>query len=242
MDLTITPDNIVYWQWGPVVLNATIVFTWLVMAILAGGSWLVTRNLSAEMEISRWQSLLEIVVLTIRDQIEEVSNQEAARYLPFIGTLFLFISVSNFLTIVPGYQAPTGSLSAAAALAICVFFAVPIYGIMQRGLGGYLKHYIEPSPILLPFHVISELSRTLALAIRLFGNVMSGTLIVGLLLSIVPFFLPVVLEAFELLIGQIQAYIFAILAMVFIASAARTRQEEEQNEEKQDNKNQSEAA
>jgi F-type H+-transporting ATPase subunit a len=242
MDLTITPDNIIYWQWGPVVLNATILFTWLVMAILAGGSWLVTRKLSAEMEISRWQSLLEIVVLTIRDQIEEVSSQEAVRYLPFIGTLFLFISVSNFLSIVPGYQAPTGALSAAAALAICVFFAVPIYGIMQRGLGGYLKHYIEPSPILLPFHVISELSRTLALAIRLFGNVMSGTLIVGLLLSIVPFFLPVVLEAFELLIGQIQAYIFAILAMVFIASAARTRQEEEQNEEEQDNKNQSEAS
>jgi F-type H+-transporting ATPase subunit a len=235
MDLTITPDNIIYWQWGPVGLNATILFTWLVMAILVVGSWLITRNLSAGVEISRWQSLLEIVVLTIKDQISEVSNQDATRYLPFIGTLFLFISVSNFLSIVPGYHAPTGSLSAATALAISVFFAVPIYGIIQRGVGGYLKHYIEPSPILLPFHLISELSRTLALAIRLFGNIMSGTLIVGLLLSIVPFFLPVVLEAFELLIGQIQAYIFAILAMVFIASAARTQQEEEQQEEESGN-------
>jgi F-type H+-transporting ATPase subunit a len=216
-------------------LNATLLFTWLVMAILVVGSWLITRNLSAGVEISRWQSLLEIVVLTIKDQISEVSNQDATRYLPFIGTLFLFISVSNFLSIVPGYHAPTGSLSAATALAISVFFAVPIYGIIQRGVGGYLKHYIEPSPILLPFHLISELSRTLALAIRLFGNIMSGTLIVGLLLSIVPFFLPVVLEAFELLIGQIQAYIFAILAMVFIASAARTQQEEEQQEEESGN-------
>jgi F-type H+-transporting ATPase subunit a len=229
MDLTITPDNIIYWQWGPISLNATIVFTWVVMVILVGGSWLVTRNLSAELKISRWQSLLEIVVLTIRDQISDIAQQKAGRYLPFIGTLFLFISVSNFLSIVPGYQAPTGSLSATAALAICVFFAVPIYGMVERGVFGYFKHYVQPSPILLPFHLISELSRTLALAIRLFGNVMSGTIIVGLLISIVPLFLPVVLEAFELLIGQIQAYIFAILAMVFIASAARTRQEEEQH-------------
>ncbi len=236
MDLTITPDNIVYWQRGPIILNATIVFTWGVMAILVVGSWLITRNLSAELKISRWQSLLEMVVLTIKDQISEVSNQEAGRYLPFIGTLFLFISISNFLSIVPGFQAPTGSLSATSALAICVFFAVPVYGIIQRGVIDYFKHYVQPSPILLPFHLISELSRTLALSIRLFGNVMSGTLLVGLLISIVPLFLPVALEAFELLIGQIQAYIFAILAMVFIASAARTRQEEEQNEaEENDN-------
>lgn len=233
MDLTITPDNIIYWQWGPITLNATIVFTWLVMAILAGGSWLITRNLSTGLEISRWQSLLEFVVLTIKDEINQIAQQEAGRYLPFIGTLFLFISLSNFLSIVPGYQAPTGSLSATAALAICVFLAVPFYGILERGVGGYLKHYVQPSPILLPFNIISELSRTMALAIRLFGNVMSGTLIIGLLVSIVPLFLPVVLEAFELLIGQIQAYIFAILAMVFIASAARTRQEEEQEEQEE---------
>ncbi|MBN1991750.1 MAG: F0F1 ATP synthase subunit A [Anaerolineae bacterium] len=230
MDLTITPDTIVYWQWGPISLNATIVFTWVVMVVLVGGSWLITRNLSAELKISRWQSLLEMVVLTMRDQIGDIAQQKAGRYLPFVGTLFLFISLANFLSIVPGYQAPTGSLSATSALAICVFFAVPFYGMLERGVTGYLKHYVQPSPILLPFNIISELSRTLALAIRLFGNVMSGAIIVGLLISIVPLFLPVVLEAFELLIGQIQAYIFAILAMVFIASAARTRQEEEQSE------------
>lgn len=228
MDLTITPDNIVYWQWGPINLNATIVFTWLMMIILVGGAWLVTRNLSTGVKISHWQSLLEVVVFAIRNEIRQVANQEASRYLPFIGTLFLFISVSNFLSIVPGYQAPTGSLSTTSALAICVFFAVPVYGIMERGLIGYLKRYIQPSPILLPFHIISEFSRTLALAIRLFGNVMSGSLIAALLLSIAPLFVPVLFEGFGLLIGQIQAYIFAILAMVFIASAARTQQEEEQ--------------
>ncbi|MBN1218322.1 MAG: F0F1 ATP synthase subunit A [Anaerolineae bacterium] len=226
--MTITPDNIVYWQWGPINLNATIVFTWLMMIILVGGAWLVTRNLSTGVKISHWQSLLEVVVFAIRNEIRQVANQEASRYLPFIGTLFLFISVSNFLSIVPGYQAPTGSLSTTSALAICVFFAVPVYGIMERGLIGYLKRYIQPSPILLPFHIISEFSRTLALAIRLFGNVMSGSLIAALLLSIAPLFVPVLFEGFGLLIGQIQAYIFAILAMVFIASAARTQQEEEQ--------------
>jgi F-type H+-transporting ATPase subunit a len=167
---------------------------------------LITRNLSAELEISHWQSLLEMLVLTIRDQIRQVADQEPARYLPFIGTLFLFISVSNLLSIVPGYQTPTGSLSTTLALAVCVFFAVPIYGIAQRGVLGYLKHYVQPSPILLPFHIISEVSRTFALAVRLFGNVMSGGIIVGILVSIIPLFLPVVLEAFELLIGQIQAY------------------------------------
>jgi F-type H+-transporting ATPase subunit a len=235
MDLSITPDNVVYWQWGFIKLNATLLFSWLVMAILVGGAWLITRRLSAGLDVSGWQSLLEVIVLTIRDQISEISNQAAGRYIPFIGTLFLFISVSNFLSIVPSFQAPTGSLSATAALALCVFFAVPVYGVARHGLLGYLqKYYLQPTPIMLPFRVISELSRTLALAIRLFGNVMSGTLMIGILLSIIPLFLPVLLEAFELLIGQIQAYIFAILAMVFIASATRVRQEEEENEAKDD--------
>jgi len=233
VDVNISPDSIVYWAWGPVTLNATILFTWLVMAILVLGSWLATRDLSVKREISRWQSLLEMLVLTIRDQIQGIAGQEPRRYLPFIGTLFLFISLSNLLSIVPGYEAPTGSLSTTLALAICVFFAVPIFGIAQRGLFGYLKHYVQPSPILLPFHVISEVSRTFALAVRLFGNVMSGAIIVGILVSIIPLFLPVVLEAFELLIGQIQAYIFAILAMVYIASAARTQQEGQEQETQQ---------
>lgn len=228
MDITLTPDNIVYWQWGFIRLNATIVFSWVVMAVLVGGSWLATRNLTAAPEMTRWQSLLETLVLTIRRQIRQVADQDPGPYLPFIGTLFLFISVANLLNIVPGYHAPTGSLSATVALAICVFFAVPIYSVMHRGPLGYLKYYIEPTPVMLPFKIISETSRTLALAVRLFGNVMSGNLILAILIGIMPLVLPVVLEAFELLIGQIQAYIFAILAMVYIASAARVQQQEDE--------------
>jgi len=230
MDITLTPDNIVYWQAGFVKLNATIVFTWVVMSILALGSALITRNLTPTPQISRWQSLLETLVLTIRDQIRAIGNQDPDPYLPFVGTLFLFISLSNFLNIVPGYHAPTASLSATAALAICTFFAVPWYGIRQSGLVGYLRHYIEPTPVMLPFRIISEFSRTLALAVRLFGNVMSGGLIVAILLSIFPFLVPVAIEALELLIGQIQAYIFAVLAMVFIASATRAQRRQQDEE------------
>jgi F-type H+-transporting ATPase subunit a len=224
--MEISPDNIILWQWGALKLNATLLFTWLVMAILVAGSWLITRNLSTGARLSRWQNMLEVVVITARDQIEEVSQQKAGRYLAFIGTLFIFIAVANILAIVPGYLAPTGSLSTAAALAICVFIAVPIFGVAQQGLGGYMRQYIEPSPIMLPFNIIGELSRTLALAVRLFGNIMSGTMIAGILLSITPLFVPVVMQALGLLTGLIQAYIFAILAMVYIASATRAHQEE----------------
>lgn len=234
MDITLTPDNIVYWQTGFIKLNATIVFTWVVMAVLVVGSWLITRDLATMPRISRWQSLLETLVLTIRDQIQEISRQNPTPYLPFIGTLFLFISLANFLNIVPGYHAPTASLSATSALAITTFFAVPWYGISKRGLPGYLRHYVEPTPFILPFKIISEFSRTLALAMRLFGNVMSGTLIVAILLSIIPLFVPVVIEALELLIGQLQAYIFAVLAMVFIASATRVQKERSEEKEPSD--------
>jgi len=145
-------------------------------------------------------------------------------------TLFLFISIANLLSIVPGYHPPTGSLSTTAALATCVFFAVPIYGISQRGILGYLKRYVQPTAIILPFRIVSELSRTLALAVRLFGNVMSGTMIGAVLLMIVPFFVPVLMQLLELLIGQIHAYIFAVLAAVYIASATQAYEEEEKKE------------
>ena len=135
-----------------------------------------------------------------------------------MGTLFIFIATSNLLAIVPAYHPPTGSLSTTAALAISVFFAVPIFGIRQQGIWKYLRHYLEPSPFLLPFHIISEFSRTLALAVRLFGNVMSEGMIGAILISIAPFFFPVIMQALGLLTGLIQAYIFAILAVVYIGS------------------------
>jgi F-type H+-transporting ATPase subunit a len=186
--------------------------------LMAAGSWLITRKLSTGPEVSRWQNLLEVIVTYAREQIRETMGQPAAPYLPFLGTLFLFIAVSNALTIVPGYVPPTASLSTAAGLAICVFVAVPGYGIVSRGVGGFLKHYIEPTVVMLPFNLIGEVSRTLAMAVRLFGNVMSGAKIAAILLTVVPFFFPVLFSLLGLLTGLIQAYIFAILAAVYIAS------------------------
>lgn len=217
--MTITPDSIVLWQWGGFSLNATIVYTWLVMALLTFASWLVTRRLTASTELSRWQNLLEVLVIGIRQQIRQVSQHDPGRYLPFVGTLFLFIAVANLLNVVPGYMAPTGSLSTTTALAICVFVAVPLFGIASQGPRGYLRHYIRPTVLMLPFNIIGEISRTIALAVRLYGNIMSGTVIVAILLSLTPYLFPVVMQLLGLLTGMIQAYIFAVLAMVYIASA-----------------------
>jgi F-type H+-transporting ATPase subunit a len=217
--MVFNPDTMVLWQWDMISINATLLFTWLIMLLLVSVSWLVTRRLSYDVEISRWQNALEVVVTAMRDQIQEVSHQQADRYLPFIGTLFLFIAVSNLFAIVPGYHPPTGSLSTTVALAICVFVAVPLFGIGQLGLS-YFKQYVKPTLFMLPFNIIGELSRTLALAVRLYGNIMSGTVIAAILLSIAPFFFPIVLQLLGLLTGMIQAYIFAVLAMVYIASAS----------------------
>ncbi len=221
--MNLTPDQIIFWQRGIITINATLVFTWLIMILLVLGSWIVTRKLSASTNISQGQNLLEVLVFGIGEQIEEVSQQEPQPYIPFIGTLFIFIAVSNLLSIIPGYQPPTGSLSTTAALAICVFFAVPLYGIKKQGFWGYVKkYYLQPTPFMLPFNIIGRFSNTISLAVRLFGNVMSGTMIVAILLSIAPLIFPIIMQAMGLLTGLIQAYIFAILAMVFIAAATST--------------------
>lgn len=219
--IRISPDSWELFRVGPVAVNATIAFTWLVMLVLVVGSWLVTRRLSTGPEISRWQNLLEVLVTGMRDQIRAVSRQDPGIYLPFVGTLFLFIAASNLLAIVPGFRPPTGSLSTTTALAICVFVAVPAFGIAQQGLLRYLRHYLRPTPLMLPFNVIGEVSRTIALAVRLYGNMMSGTVLAAILLSLVPFLFPVLMQLLGLLTGMIQAYIFAVLATVYIASAAQ---------------------
>jgi F-type H+-transporting ATPase subunit a len=221
--MRLSPDAIIFWQYGFLKLNATIVFTWGLMFVLAAGSMLVTRKLSTGLQRSRWQNLLEIVVTGIEKQIEDVGIQHPEKYLGFLGTLFLFIAAASLCTVIPGYETPTGSLSTTAALALCVFVAVPLFGIEERGMGGYLKSYVEPTVIMLPFNVISELSRTLALAVRLFGNMMSGAMIVAILLSITPFIFPIFMTALGLLTGMVQAYIFSILAAVYIAAATRVR-------------------
>jgi F-type H+-transporting ATPase subunit a len=219
----ISPDQMIYWHHGMFKLNATIVFTWALMLLLAVGSKLITRNLSMEIKRSRWQNLLEIVVTGIEDQIEQVGLPHPEKYLGFLGTLFLFVAMASLCTIIPGYQPPTGSLSTTAALALCVFVAVPMFGIADQGVDGYLKSFVQPTVIMLPFNIISELSRTLALAIRLFGNMMSGVMIVAILLTITPFIFPVVMTVLGLLTGMVQAYIFFILATVYIAAGMSTR-------------------
>jgi len=221
----LSSDELILWQHGFFKLNVTIVTTWGLMLVLAVSAKLITRNLEGQVHISRWQSLLEIIVVNIRKQIEEVGLHHAEKYIGFLGTLFLFIGLSNFCTIFPGYVPPTGSLSTTAALALCVFIAVPMFGIAESGLGGYLKSYLKPTVIMLPFNIISELSRTLAMAIRLFGNIMSGTMILGILLTITPFIFPIVMSLLGLLTGMVQAYIFSILATVYIAAATQVREE-----------------
>jgi len=219
----LSPDDIIFWQYGFLKLNATIVYTWGLMCVLAVGSKLITRKLSRDLKRSRWQNLLEIGVTTINKQIGEVGLRQPDKYLGFLGTLFLFVATASLFTIIPGYEPPTGSLSTTAGLAICVFVAVPLFGIQESGLGEYLRAYLKPTVIMLPFNVISEISRTLALAVRLFGNMMSGTMILAILLTIMPFIFPIAMSALGLLTGMVQAYIFSILAAVYIAAATRAR-------------------
>lgn len=229
--MEITPDQIVYWRSGFVVVNATLAFSWLVMAILVAAGWLVSRRLTGEPRPGRFQNLMEALVEGIRGQIREAAQRDPDRYLPFVGTLFLYIVTCNVFAVVPGFEPPTASLSTTAALAACVFVAVPVYGVAERGLGGYLRRYVQPTPLMLPFHVIGELSRTIALAVRLFGNIASGTLIVAILLSVAPLFFPAVMSLLGLLIGVIQAYVFAVLALIYIASGARAHSQEDGAEE-----------
>ena len=219
----LSPDEIIFWQYGFLKLNATIVYTWGLMLVLVVSSKLITRGLSMELKRTRWQNLLEIIVTTIENQIQDVGLRQPRKHLGFLGTLFLFVAIAALCTMFPGYVPPTGSLSTTAALALCVFVAVPLFGMEEQGVRDYLASYTQPTFIMLPFNIISELSRTLALAIRLFGNMMSGAMIIGILLSITPFIFPIVMTMLGLLTGMVQAYIFFILATVYIAAATRVR-------------------
>lgn len=217
--MKLSPDQTVFWQHGFITLNLTIVTTWALMLVIVLAAALVTRKLKTDIHISRWQCFLEMIVTGINEQIKEVGLNNPEQYIGFIGTLFLFVGVANICIIFPGYMPPTASLSTTTALALCVFIAVPFFGISKSGLKGYLKSYLQPTFIMLPFNLISEISRTLALAVRLFGNIMSGGMIVAILLSISPFIFPIVMSALGLLTGTVQAYIFSILATVYITAA-----------------------
>ena len=216
-----SPDQTVFWQHGFITINLTIVTTWVIMLVIVVAATLVTRRLKTGIKISRWQCFLEIIVTGINGQIKEIGLDKPEEYIGFIGSLFLFIAIANVCIIFPWYEPPTGSLSTTAAMAICVFIAVPFFGISKTGFKGYLKSYLQPTFIMLPFNIIGEVSRTLALAVRLFGNIMSGGMIVAILLSITPFLFPVIMNALGLLTGIVQAYIFGVLATVYIAAAVQ---------------------
>jgi len=223
-----SPDEEIFFQYGFVKINFTLVTTWLVMLVMVIGSILITRKLSNGMKISRWQNILEMIVLGIKEQIEDIGLKKAEKYISFLGTLFLFLFLSNLFTILPVYEPPTASLSTTAALAVSVFFAVPVFSIMDYGLAGYLGSYFKPIFLMAPFHIITELSRTVALAVRLFGNMMSGAVILAILLSITPLIFPIIMSVFGLLVGTVQAYIFSTLATVFIAAAAAESHKEKE--------------
>lgn len=222
--MKLSPDETIFWQYGFFTINLTLVTTWVLILVLAIGAKLITRKLTSGIEISRWQCVVEMIVTTINNQIKEVGLAKPEKYIGFIGSLFLFIGVANLCIILPGYTPPTASLSTTAALAISVLLAVPFFGIEKEGIRSYLKTYLQPTWIMLPFNLISEITRTLALAVRLFGNVMSGGMIVAILLTISPFIFPVIMNMLGLLTGMVQAYIFSILATVYIASALQANQ------------------
>jgi len=206
---------------GPLHIGTTVLTTWLLMALLAGVAWFGTRRLSVASP-SRLQSMLEGAVLALQQAIEDVAPSHATRLLPFIGTLWLFIAAANLMGLVPGLRSPTGDLSLTVALAMLVFVSVHWFGIRIDGPRAYLRHYLDPNPILLPFHLLGEVTRTLALAVRLFGNMMSLEMAALLVLLVAGFLAPVPLLMLHIVEALVQAYIFGMLALVYVAGALQS--------------------
>jgi F-type H+-transporting ATPase subunit a len=202
---------------GPVPVAKPVVTTWVIMLVLAVASWASTRRLG--LIPSRRQAMLELLVNAIVTQIEEVIGADARPLVPLLGTLFVFLLAANVSGLLPGVQAPTAHIETPAALALIVFSAVHVFGVRARGLLGYLASFAQPKLIMLPLNVLSELTRTFSLMVRLFGNIMSGEFLIALVLALAGLILPIPLMALELLIGVVQAYIFTVLATVFIGAA-----------------------
>ncbi len=208
---------------GALAITRTVVTTWGVIALLWLASWLMTRRLSRDPDAL--QTAVEGAVLAIQQAIEALLPGQAAAVLPFVGSLWIFVAVANLVGIVPGLSSPTGDLSATAALAVLVFLSVHWYGIRSEGPGAYFKHYLRPNPLLLPFHVISEISRTVALAVRLFGNMMSLETAAILVLLVAGFLVPIPVLMLHVVEALVQAYIFGMLALVYISGAIQSREE-----------------
>jgi F-type H+-transporting ATPase subunit a len=202
---------------GPVAVSKPLVTTWLIMATLAIGCRLVTRRL--QMQPTRAQAVVEVVVTGIQGQIEEVMRKDARPFLPLLGTIFVYLVAANLSGLVPGVEAPTGKLETPVALGLIVFFSVHYFGMRAQGIRGYLASFAKPKLIMLPLNILSELTRTFSLMVRLFGNVMSGEFVIAMVVALAGLFVPIPLMVLELLVGLVQAYIFSILATVFIGAA-----------------------
>jgi F-type H+-transporting ATPase subunit a len=203
---------------GPVVVTRPVVTTWVIMAVLVLVCRFVTRRLAILPD--RRQAVLEGIVIGISKQIEDILHKDPAPFLPLLGTLFVFLVIANLSGVLPGVEAPTGKIETPAALALIVFFSVHYFGVRARGLRAYLASFAEPKMIMLPLNILSEITRTFSLMVRLFGNIMSGEFIIGLVVALAGLFVPIPLMALEILVGLVQAYIFTVLATVFIGAAA----------------------
>ena len=213
---------------GPLAITGTVVTTWGIMALLGVTAVLSTRSL--KLEPGLWQSALEGVVSAIEDAVGAVLPEQARQVLPFVATLWIFIVTANLAGIVPGVRSPTDDLSLTAGLALLVLFSAHWYGIRTHGLRQYLRHYLEPNPLLLPFHVVSEISRTVALAVRLFGNMFSLEMAALLVLLVAGFLVPVPLLVLHIVEALVQAYIFGMLALIYIAGGIQSLEPEMKNE------------
>ena len=204
---------------GPVPITEPVAVTWGLMTLLMLVSLVATRSLA--LSPTRYQAVLELIVGAIEDQIQNTMRVAPKPYVPMIGTLFVFILAANWSSLVPGIEPPTAHIETDAALGLIVFCSIIYFGIRVRGVSGYLKTFAEPSIVMIPLNLVETFTRTFSLIVRLFGNVMSGVFIIGIVLSLAGLLVPIPLMALELLIGAIQAYIFTVLAMVFIGAAVR---------------------
>ena len=210
-------ENTVLFHVGSVPVTEVVVVTWAIMVVLVLGAGLAARRLS--LRPSAFQAMLELIVTTVDGQIRDTMRVDPAPYRAFIGTLFVFIFVANWSSLVPGVEPPTAHLETDAALALLVFLAIIFFGVRAGGIGGYLRTFATPTPIMIPLNFVESLTRTFSLLVRLFGNVMSGVFVIGIVLSLAGLLVPIPFMALDLLTGAVQAYIFSVLAMVFIAGA-----------------------
>jgi len=216
----------IVFQLGPLQVTSTIVTTWVIMTVIGLLGWLATRRL--QMEPGPIQTVAEGIVSTIEEAIRGVAPEHANHLLPFIGSLWIFLVIANLSGLIPGVHSPMRDLSATASLAILVFLSTHWFGIRIQGVKAYLRHYLAPSPVLLPFHIISEITRTIALAVRLFGNIMSLEMAALLILLVAGFLAPIPILMLHIIEALVQAYIFGMLALIYVAGGIQSQQVKQQ--------------